>query len=206
MIAFEIDKDLKPYLLSKNFSNVEFYFEDVMDKNLEEIEQLFEGGYKIVANLPYYITTPILFKFLGSKKLKSLTVMVQEEVAERMIASEGSKDYGVLSVSVAVYGRAKIMRKVNREMFLPAPNVDSAVMRIDIENRYNIQNHDEFFEFVKKIFSMRRKTLLNNLTHGYQLKKDPLEKVFSEEELKKRAEQFSVEEIIELYNKLATLR
>ena len=199
VVSFEIDKDLKPYLLEKKLSNVDFVFEDVMQKSLEEIEKKLGNSYKIVANLPYYITSPILFKFLGSKKLKTLTVMVQKEVAERMVAKEGSKDYGVLSVSIAVYGKAKIMRLVGREMFSPAPNVDSAVVRIDIENSYDIDCFESFFEFVKKIFSMRRKTLLNNLTHGYAQKKEDVERKISAQELKKRAEQFSVSEIVNLY-------
>lgn len=205
VVSFEIDKDLKPYLLAKELKNVDFYFEDVMDKSLDEIEKLFVGDYKIVANLPYYITSPILFKFLGSKKLKSITVMVQKEVAERMIATEGSKDYGVLSVSIASYGMAKITRFVGREMFNPKPNVDSAVVRIDIKKQFDIDDYKKFFDFVKTMFSMRRKTLSNNLSHGYNLNKQKLEEVFGSEILKRRAEEFSVLEIVSLYKKFVTL-
>lgn len=202
VISFEIDKDLENILLAKKLPNVEFVFEDVMQKDLREIEKIFEKDYKLVANLPYYITSPILFKFLGSKKLKSITVMVQKEVAERMVAKEGSKDYGVLSVSVAVYGEATITRIVSRNMFTPAPNVDSAVVRIDIKNNYQIDKYDEFFEFVKAIFSMRRKTIANNLNHIYNVDKTKLETIYGEEVLKKRAEDFSIQEIVEMFKKL----
>ena len=202
VVSFEIDNDLKDFLLAKNLKNTQFYFQDVMQKDTKEIEEMFGGNYKIVANLPYYITTPILFKFLGSKNLKSITVMVQKEVAQRMVAKPGSKDFGVLSVSIDVYGDAKITRNVGREMFSPAPNVDSAVVRIDVKNKYNISNYKDFHEFVKNIFSMRRKTLLNNLSHAYSFSKQSLEKILGPETLRKRAEEFSVEEIVEMYKKL----
>lgn len=205
VVSFEIDNDLKDILLSKKLKNVDFYFEDIMYKNLADIEKLFSGEFKLVANLPYYITSPILFKFLGSKKVKSITVMVQKEVADRIVANSGGKDYGVLSVSVAVYGKAKIIRNVSRNMFNPVPNVDSAVVRIDIVNIYQIEDYKRFFEFVKIIFSMRRKTLLNNLSHGYSFSKLKLEEIFGREELKKRAEQFSVLEIVELYKKISKI-
>lgn len=205
VVSFEIDRELKDYLLSKQFENVEFVFDDVMKHSLDEIEERFEGDYKIVANLPYYITSPIIFKFLGkSKKLKSLTVMVQKEVAERMIADNRSKDYGVLSVSISVCADAKITRGVNRKMFSPPPNVDSAVVRIDIKNKHDL-DLDKFFEFAKKIFSMRRKTLLNNLSQGYAISKQQLESVLGEDVLKKRAENFSPDEIVELFNKLKAI-
>ena len=115
VVSYEIDKDLKEILTNKNLENVKFVFEDVMKNSLEEVEKNFGDNYKLVANLPYYITTPILFKFLGhSKKLRSVTVMVQKEVAERMIAKEGGKDYGALSISLDVLGETKIKRIVDR--------------------------------------------------------------------------------------------
>jgi len=206
VISYEIDKELQPILEGKNLKNVEFIFQDIMDQKLEEIENKFSDKYKLVANIPYYITTPILFKFLGnSKKLQSITVMVQKEVAERMVAKEGDKDYGVLSVSISVLGGAKIKRIVGKNMFSPPPKVDSAVVTINIKNCEEIENMKDFFEFVKKIFSMRRKTLLNNLSIGCKISRSELVKVFSEEILARRPESFSVEEIKELYKKYLTL-
>lgn len=201
VISYEIDKELQPILLAKKLENVEFRFKDIMDVSLKEIEESFSNEYKIVANLPYYITTPILFKFIGqSNKVKSITVMVQKEVAERMIAKEGGKDYGVLSIGISACGEAHITRNVSRNMFNPAPNVDSAVVRIDLYNKYNI-DLKEFHIFVKNIFNMRRKTLLNNLVQAYGLKRDQLEKIFSVEELSRRAESFSIDEIIDMFKK-----
>lgn len=199
VVSYEIDTELEPILLSKNLKNVEFRFKDIMQADLKGIEASFDGDFKIVANLPYYITTPILFKFIGqSERVKSITVMVQKEVAERMVAKEGGKDYGVLSVSIAACGNAYITRNVSRNMFNPAPNVDSAVVRIDIQNKYNLDLKD-FNVFVKNIFSMRRKTLSNNLSQAYGLKREKLEQIYPKEVLSRRAESFSLEEIVELY-------
>lgn len=201
VVSYEIDKDLKPYLREKGYKNVKFVFDDIMKIGLDEIEKDFTQEYKMVANLPYYITTPIIFKFLGVSKVKSLTIMVQKEVADRMVASVGSKDYGILSISIAVLGGAKLTRNVSRKMFSPQPNVDSAVVRIDVSNPYKIADFQGFFEFVKKIFAMRRKTLLNNLVEGYRIDKIKLHNVFGED-LKRRAESFTVEEVVELWKKL----
>ena len=168
VISYEIDKDLESYLLGLKLNNVNFIFKDIMKENLLEIENYFEDGYKIIANLPYYITTPIIFKFLkNSKKLKSLTIMVQKEVAERIVATKGEKDYGILTIMINFYGNAKITRNVNRKMFYPEPNVDSAVVRIDIDReKYKNIDDDKFYSFVQSCFSMRRKTLKNNLEHS----------------------------------------
>ena len=161
VISYEIDKDLESYLLGLKLNNVNFIFKDIMKENLLEIENYFEDGYKLIANLPYYITTPIIFKFLkNSKKLKSLTIMVQKEVAERIVATKGEKDYGILTIMINFYGNAKITRNVNRKMFYPEPNVDSAVVRIDIDReKYKNIDDDKFYSFVQSCFSMRRKTL-----------------------------------------------
>lgn len=96
VVSYEIDKDLENHLLNLELNNVKFVFGDIMNYSIEEIEKDFEGEYKMIANLPYYITTPIIFKFLNnSKKIKSLTIMVQKEVAERIVADANGKDYGV---------------------------------------------------------------------------------------------------------------
>lgn len=201
VVSYEIDGDLKDHLLNLKLPNVKFIFKDIMNENLQDIESQFRGNYKLVANLPYYITTPIIFKFLAKSKVSSLTIMVQKEVAQRMVATEGKKDYGVLSVSIAALGGAKITRVVGREMFHPVPKVDSAVVRIDVKNSYKIEDLAGFFTFVKNIFAMRRKTLLNNLVKAYLIPKDELLLLFGED-LNRRAESFSVEEIVNLWKKL----
>ena len=196
VVAFEIDSELKETLIALNLKNVTFRFEDFMKVNLEE----FEEPFKVVANLPYYITTPIIFKLLEeSDKMLSLTVMVQKEVAERMVA-DPSGDYGVLSVMLAFYGEAKITRIVKRNMFYPEPNVDSAVVTLKVEKKYDIDKKD-FYNFVKTAFSMRRKTLLNNLQGYKNFDKKQIGNLLKDFDLSKRPETFSLEKFIEMFKK-----
>lgn len=195
VLAFEIDEELRETLLSIQLKNVNFRFEDFMKVDLSELN----APFKVVANLPYYITTPIIFKLLEeTEKLLSLTIMVQKEVAERMVAKP-SGDYGLLSVMLAFYGEAKITRIVKRNMFHPEPNVDSAVVTLEIQKRFDVDKK-KFYNFVKTAFSMRRKTLLNNLSTLYD--KEKLKRVFGEEFLKRRAETLTIEEFVEAYKKI----
>lgn len=201
VVSFEIDKTLTESLLALDLKNVEFVFGDFMQANLSEIEQKFEKKYKVVANLPYYITTPIIFRFLEeATKLDSLTIMVQKEVAERVCAKVGGKDYGILTVMTNFYGEPKITRIIKRQMFYPVPNVDSALLNIKLVDKFPRIDKKAFLKFVKSCFSMRRKTLLNNLSGSYS--KDKLKSLLSEEILQKRAEQFSLEEFVEIFEKL----
>ena len=195
VLAFEIDEELRETLLSLQLKNVNFRFEDFMKVDLSELNKPF----KVVANLPYYITTPIIFKLLEeTEKLLSLTIMVQKEVAERMVAKPLG-DYGLLSVMLAFYGEAKITRIVKRNMFHPEPNVDSAVVTLEIQKKFDVDKK-KFYNFVKTAFSMRRKTLLNNLSTIYE--KEKLKRVFGEEFLKRRAETLTIEEFVEAYKKI----
>lgn len=203
VVSYEIDKDLTPHLIELNLKNVQFIFEDIMNENIENIENKFKDKYKIIANLPYYITTPIIFKFLNnSTKLQSLTIMVQKEVAERIVAKEGKKDYGVLSVMIEFFGKAEITRIVGRKMFFPEPNVDSAVVRIDI-NRDKYKNIDKlkFYNFIQACFSMRRKTLKNNLQHCDMILKSKIE-LIPQNILVLRAEMLSIDDFVALYLKI----
>ncbi len=203
VVSYEIDKDLKQHLLSLELQNTIFRFSDIMKCDIKEIESDFEDKYRVVANLPYYITTPIIFKFLTqSSRVKSLTIMVQKEVAERIVANCGTKNYGVLSVMVQFYGKAEITRYVSRKMFYPQPNVDSAVVHIEIENKYTEIDKNKFYSFITGCFSMRRKTLKNNLSHSFKIKGEILDNLFSQEILSKRSENFSLDNFIDLYNKL----
>ena len=201
VVSYEIDKDLVEHLRGLNLNNAKFVFGDIMDFSLEEIEKDFAENYKMIANLPYYITTPIIFKFLnGSSRLESLTIMVQKEVAERMVAKCGSKDYGVLSVMIDFYGDARISRVVSRKMFFPQPNVDSAVVTISLKKKYSQVDKNSFYKFVQNVFAMRRKTLKNNLVQGgYDKKK--IEDL-GEETLKKRAEEFDLQSLVDIYERL----
>jgi len=203
VVSFEIDKDLKEHLSSLNLKNVEFVFDDFMEADMQKIDSMFIKDYKVVANLPYYITTPIIFKLLEqSTKIKSLTIMVQKEVAERVCAKAGGKDYGILSVMTQFYSTPNITRIIGRQMFFPVPNVDSALLSIKLKRqKFEGVENKSFSKFVKACFSMRRKTLLNNLSTIYP--KEKLKNVLGEETLKKRAEQFTLNEFVDIYKKLS---
>ena len=136
-------------------TNVEFIFEDVMKISDEELEKMVGGKFKLVANLPYYITSPILTRFLRNKNLISATVMVQEEVADRIIATPRTKDYGVLTVMCQLCGSAKKVLRVNRKMFNPVPNVDSAIVRIDKFETEDGENYDKLVSFVKSSLTLK---------------------------------------------------
>ena len=167
VISYEIDDRLIPHLeeLAAGYPNLRIVNADIMKVNDREVSP--DLPFKVVANLPYYITTPILFKFIGCEA-SSITVMVQKEVAERIVASPGGKDYGVLSVTAQLSGKPRITRTVGRNMFTPPPNVDSAVVRIDIDGKAD----EKVKAVVRAAFSMRRKTLVNCLCgNGYNKEK-----------------------------------
>lgn len=195
--SYEIDLDLKEHLLSLKLSNTKFFFEDIMKLPLEKIESDF-SHYKLVANLPYYITSPLIFKFIKSNKLDSMTIMVQKEVAQRICAKENSKDYGLLSIMTAFYGESKITRIVGKDNFYPKPKVDSAVVNIKIDRKYRDVDEDKFYDLVQNLFSMRRKTIRNNLAKNYK----SLIAKLDEDLLSKRSEQLSLAQIINIYKKM----
>lgn len=204
VVSVEIDTSLKnkieEYLEGVN--NSELIFNDILKLSNEEIGDFFEDKFKIVANLPYYITTPIIFKFLnGNFNLESMTIMVQKEVGERICAKENCKDYGILSVSTQSFADCKIVRNINRKMFTPSPNVDSCLVKIDLnKGKFKIKDKEKYIDFVKKAFSMRRKTLLNNLKDSYC--KDNIINGLSKIGLSEnaRSEQVSVQNFVKLYN------
>lgn len=197
VVSYEIDRDLMEHLENLGLKNVKFVFEDVMKISLEEIEKDFKGGYKLIANLPYYITTPIIFKFLNcSRKIESLTIMVQKEVAERIIAKSGG-DYGVLSVMINFFGNATITRIVKKNMFYPVPKVDSAIVHIEIDReKFKDIDGEKFYALVGGCFAMRRKTLKNNLTKF--LNGEKMAKI-SPQMLSLRPENLSLDDFIGLY-------
>ena len=175
VFSFEVDRNLEQVLaLSlQGLDNVEVVFRDVLKMKDEEIEEIVQGEFKVVANLPYYITTPLVMRFLESGlKVKSLTVMVQKEVALRLVAQPNTADYSAITLAVNMAGEAKITRNVSRNMFYPAPNVDSAVVRIDID-RHKLDGEDFVLvhKLVRSAFLMRRKTLVNNLSQAFGISK-----------------------------------
>lgn len=166
VIAVELDKRLSPILndLSIEFDNLQIVYADILKLDIREL--LGEGSFKVVANLPYYITTPILMHFLESDlNYERLVFMVQNEVAERMASPSGSKVYGSLSVAVQYRTLANIALTVPPEAFVPAPSVESAVIVCEKRQEPPVKIKDEklFFQIVKAAFSQRRKMLSNTL-------------------------------------------
>lgn len=169
--AVEIDSRLMPVLAETlaDFDNIKIYNEDVMKADLHKIiTDDFQGLQTAVcANLPYYITSPVIMMLLESNlPITSITVMVQKEAAQRLCAEVGTRDAGAITVGVNYYGTAKQLFDVSRGNFMPSPNVNSAVIRIDINKKYNLSEEQEkfFFKMVKSGFSQRRKTLANALS------------------------------------------
>ena len=205
VISFEIDSELFEYLKNKfDGTNVEFVFEDVMKISDDEINEMVAGRFKLVANLPYYVTSPIITRFLQNDMLDSLTVMVQEEVADRIIAKPKSKDYGVLTIICGLFGESQKVIRVGREKFYPVPNVDSAVVRITkTENNLDKAKFLGVINLAKKAFGMRRKKLSTNLEDG-KISKQKIETLIAQKGFSEsaRAEELSVEDFIWLYEEL----
>lgn len=211
VLAIEIDEKLRPLLAETlPFENVEVLFQDVMKTDLDQevMERFGTKEYKVVANLPYYITTPIIMKLLEKQKnIRSITVMTQKEVAERMQAHPGGKEYGALSVSVRYYADAEVLTKVSPQSFYPVPKVESAVIGLSIRNNPPVEVLDEgvFFTVVKGSFQQRRKTLLNSLSHNLGfITKDELREMLLEIEIEagRRGETLGIEEFASLSNRL----
>ncbi len=163
VVAIELDRDLCEKLTGElsGYGNIDVVHGDALKFPYETL-----GEFKVVANIPYYITTPILFKLLEHRDcLRSITVTVQKEVAERIAAKPGGKEYGVLSLSVQYYGRPLLAFTIPGGAFRPVPKVDSAVIHIEIFREPSVSVKDEkvFFRVIKTAFSQRRKTLLNSL-------------------------------------------
>lgn len=209
VVAIEIDKTLIPILEEtlSEFPNIEVINQDILKVDVQELvkEKLNGGPVKLIANLPYYITTPIVMKFLEEDiPVTDIVVMVQKEVADRMNAQPNTKDYGALSVAVQYYCDTEIVAKAPRHMFMPQPNVDSTVIGLHVreERKYNVDNEDVFFKTVKASFGQRRKTLLNSLGGLGFLSKDQIRQALQEANIdeKRRGETLSIEEFALLSN------
>ncbi|WP_078556462.1 16S rRNA (adenine(1518)-N(6)/adenine(1519)-N(6))-dimethyltransferase RsmA [Bacillus alkalicellulosilyticus] len=214
VVAFEIDNRLIPVLADTlaDYENVQVIHNDILKANVHEvIHKEFgpDSDVMVVANLPYYITTPILMKLLEEKlPIQGIVVMIQKEVAERIAAKPGTKEYGSLSIAAQYYAKAETVLTVPKTVFVPQPNVDSAVLRLTIRENPIVEVDDEdfFFQVVRASFAQRRKTILNNLIHNLSLKeqKSALEEVLTVSKIdpKRRGETLSIQEFAELSNKL----
>ena len=218
VIAFEIDQRLLPILNEtlEPYKNVTVIHQDVLEANLNKaIKDSFHDCEEImvVANLPYYVTTPIIMKLLEEKlPLKGIVVMLQKEVADRISAVPSTKEYGSLSIAVQYYTEAKTVMTVPKTVFVPQPNVDSAIIRLLVRDKPIVEIEDEnfFFRIVRASFAQRRKTLLNNLVHYLPNGKEQKGKI--EEALleigidgKRRGESLSIEEFAKLSDHLVKI-
>lgn len=176
VVAVEIDRNLIPILKDtlRDYQNVEIWNEDILKVDINRLAQEKNQGHpiKVVANLPYYITTPIIMGLFESHvPLESITIMVQKEVAERMQAGPGTKDYGALSLAVQYYAKPEIVAHVPPNCFIPRPKVGSAVIRLTRheEKILKVENENLMFRIIRASFNQRRKTLVNGLNNAKEL-------------------------------------
>lgn len=205
VVAIELDNDLIPILQQELGDNPNFTLihNDALKVDFNEIIAD-EKSVKLVANLPYYVTTPIIVKLLKEGyNFKSLTIMIQKEVAERMNAEPGNKDYGALSLLVQYYCNTSIVRRVPPNCFIPRPKVDSIVIRLDklSEPKVKVENEKLFFDIIRNSFNMRRKTLWNGVK-SIGPAKELLEEAFEKAGVdpKRRGETLSIQEFAMLAN------
>ncbi len=206
VVVIELDPNMVDVLKSRFLNdNLEIVFGDVLKVDLNEIIGK-ETSVKVVANLPYYITTPIIMKLLEERyKFKSITVMVQKEVGERICSEPGTKEYGAITIAVKYYSVPQIIIDVPKENFLPSPEVDSCVIKLDILEApsVNVKDEDKFFEIVRNGFNHRRKTISNSLSSGNVDKENIiniLNKLNINEKL--RAENLSIQDFANIANEL----
>lgn len=213
VVAVEIDKMLIPILEDtlSEYDNVEVINQDVLKVDIKSLAKEKNDGkpIKVVANLPYYITTPIIMGlFESGVPIESITIMVQKEVADRMQTGPGSKEYGALSLAVQYYADAKVMLNVSATCFMPRPNVDSAVIKLTRHKEPVVEVKDEklMFRVIRASFNQRRKTLVNGLKNSSELdfsKEEiisAIQKIGKEESI--RGEKLTLEEFAELSNYL----
>ena len=188
--AFDIDVELQPVLAETlaGLDNVEVIFRDFNKIDLKDFENEI-GEYLVVANLPYNITTPLVTKLLEEgEKVQGLSIMVQEEVAERFCAKENTPEYGSITAAIALKGTAKIVKRVSRNLFYPRPNVDSAVVKIDFERgRVAVKDEKAYRQTVKCAFLNRRKTLENNLVNFFKINREQAKSVLEKAGIDEKA-------------------
>lgn len=205
LLCYEIDERMQPILEKLKNNKIKIIYKDFLKVNIEDdIEEKNYSNIYIIANIPYYITTPIIKHVINLKNLKSMTLLVQKEVAKRFSAKPNSKDYGSLTVFLNYYFEINYLFDVKRTCFSPIPNVDSAVINFTKKDiNYNLKNEKLFFKLVEDSFKMKRKTLKNNLTnYNWQLILEILTKYNLPENV--RAEQISLEIFIDIANKLSS--
>ena len=210
VLCYEIDSDMYNILQDtlKDYSNKDIVLGDFLKQDVKkDIEKYLDGSknIKVVANLPYYITTPIIFKLLEIDNISEFTFMVQKEMGDRFTGTVNTKDYNALSVYMAYFTNTVKAFNVTRANFMPSPNVDSVVLNSKISKKdLNLKNEDEFLRFVKAIFNQRRKTMVNNISSFYKMPKSKIEEKLKDININIsiRSEALSLEEIAFVYKHL----
>lgn len=213
VVAIELDKRLLPVLdeTLAEYDNIRIINDDILKIDLKKLIETELSGMEVVvcANLPYYITSPVIMKLLEDRlPINALTVMVQKEAAQRICAEVGSRQSGAVTVAVNYYAKPQILFGVSAGSFMPAPKVDSAVIRLDIlkEPCVQAENEELFFKVVKAAFSQRRKTLPNSLSAGLQISKLTVTNALNRANVpvNYRAEQLTMEQLAKISNAIGS--
>lgn len=214
VVAIEIDSRLIPVLdeTLAEFDNIKIINQDFMETDLNKIISEEFSGMKVAvcANLPYYITSPVIMKLLESRvPVESITVMVQKEAGQRLCAEVGTRESGAITVAVNYYGTAKMLFNVSRGSFMPAPNVDSCVIRIDVNKNYLLEKNAEdfFFKIVKCGFAQRRKTIAKSISSQMNISKPEIQNILKSMSLSEtaRTEQLNMNQLIQLSENLRNI-
>lgn len=215
VVCVELDTRLFPVLNDtlSGYDNLTLINEDILKADLESIiKEHFEGlEIFVCANLPYYITSPVIMRLLEEKlPFKKIIVMVQKEAADRLCAKVGSRESGAVTVAVNYYAKAKKLFDVSRGSFMPSPKVDSCVIELDLTEKgdYKVIEEKLFFKMVKSAFAQRRKTILNSLSHGMGIEKEKITLAIENAglPLTARAEALTMEELVNLSNKISEVK
>ena len=212
VVAIELDERLRPVLKKtlSEFQNVKVIFGDAMKLDIAEIIKSEFAQFSkvcVCANLPYYITSPIIMMLLESRlPLDSITVMVQKEAAERLAAEIGSREAGAVTVAVNYYATAEVLFEVDRNSFMPPPNVDSAVIKLTIRKAppIKVNNEAAFFKFVKACFAQRRKTMVNTVANSLHIEKSTIKEALLQLGIAEtvRSEQLTMQQLCDVANAL----
>ena len=209
VLAYEIDDNMINILFTElsEYSNLKIINKDILKSDIENDLDYFNDVKRIivVSNLPYYITTPIVNKVLNIKEISLICVMVQKEVAMRFCAKPSTKDYGSLTVLINYKSDIVNSFDVNRNCFLPRPNIDSSVVVMKIKKvDYRLNNEANFLNFIKKSFGMKRKTFVNNILASFDIKREKILGVLKELDLSEsvRSESINLDNFIKIYKKL----